>query len=124
MGVVIHGSSLKGEKWKAKDGCQPGFAECCFSLLFHQFFILFFGLLTKIIGDSIVGAVTKFQDGLLVFFKYLNKEASDVKLLDESNNDEIANMAKEVNNNIRVIEKNIDEDKKFLNDIGYIELED
>ena len=65
--------------------------------------------ITKNITDSL----KEFQSGLLDFFKFLNKEINDVTLLSESK-DEIGEMAKVVNENIKNAKENIDEDRKFI----------
>lgn len=61
--------------------------------------------------------ISHFQIGLLDFFKYINKETQEVKLLDESTHDEIGIMAQVVNENIKKIEKNIEEDKNFIKEV-------
>ena len=67
-----------------------------------------------LITNNIISMMTSFQNGLLDFFKYLNKETTDVKLLDASSTDEIGNMAKMVNENITKIETGIEEDRKVI----------
>ena len=61
-------------------------------------------------------AVNNFQKGLLDFFKYLNREIDEVKLLDDSSKDEIGSMAKVVNENISITKSGIEEDREFLNE--------
>jgi methyl-accepting chemotaxis protein len=86
------------------------------TLILSVIAIIFFLLLAKILGSSIISSISKFQDGLLTFLKYVNKEISMVNLLDDKANDEVANMAKEVNKNIQIIQTSLEEDKKFLKD--------
>ncbi len=57
-----------------------------------------------------------FQNGLLGFFKYLNRESTDVVLLDDSTSDEFGVMSKVVNKNIENTKKGIDEDRKVIDD--------
>ena len=68
------------------------------------------------INGIIVKPLDKFQDGLLTFFKYLNKETPNVTLLDDKSNDEIGTMATVVNQNITKIEKQLQEDNAIIND--------
>jgi methyl-accepting chemotaxis protein len=67
-----------------------------------------------VIMKGIVGPLNRFQDGLLEFFKYLNKEVNTTKLLESNANDEIGLMAKVVNENIQKVEKNLNEDKAMI----------
>ena len=66
---------------------------------------------------SIVSSLSTFQSGLVDFFKYLNKEVSSVKLLDDKANDEIGLMSKIVNENIKRTERLIEEDLIFIEDV-------
>jgi len=54
-----------------------------------------------IISREISSKIEKFQEGLLGFFKYLNRESSSEERLDDSRKNEIGIMAKVVNENIR-----------------------
>ena len=56
----------------------------------------------------------KFQNGLLYFFKYLNREVSDISLLTVHRDDEIGTMSKTVNENIKKIKTGIEEDRKVI----------
>jgi len=56
-----------------------------------------------------------FQEGLLDFFKFLNKEREETTLLKQSN-DEIGEMAKIVNQNIQFTKLNIKEDRQFIDE--------
>ena len=57
----------------------------------------------------------KFQSGLLDFFKFLNSETDNTKLLYESK-DEIGKIAIAINQNIENIKSNIKEDRKFIDE--------
>ena len=59
--------------------------------------------------------LNKFQNGLLGFFKYLNREQDDVEVLDDSSSDEIGTMAKVVNENIIKAKAGIEKDRKVIN---------
>ncbi len=75
-------------------------------------------LLSFILGKSITKSINSFQDGLLNFFKYVNKEIDDISLLDVSGKDEIADVAKIVNINIEKTQKNIIKDEEFVEDVA------
>jgi len=66
---------------------------------------------------SIVSSISTFQSGLIDFFKYLNKEVSSVKLLDDSSSDEIGLMSTIVNKNIKRTEQLIEDDIHFIDDV-------
>ena len=70
-------------------------------------------LLSMYIIKSITKSLNNFQSGLLNFFKYVNQEVSDVKLLDISSKDEIADMSKIVNENILMTKKGVEESIMF-----------
>ena len=69
-----------------------------------------------IINKGIVAPLKEFEDGLLGFFRYINREQSDVKDLNTASNDEIGNMSKVVNENIHKTKASIDEDRKVIDD--------
>lgn len=71
-------------------------------------FSLVFFLLYIVIQKYIISSLNRFQFGLLDFFKYLNKETNDVKLLSIESKDEIGVMSVAVNNGIDQVKKNIE----------------
>ena len=71
-------------------------------------FILF--ILSMIMLKGISKSLIDFKDGLLSFFKYVNKESSETLMLKESG-DEIGEMAKAVNKNIEKVKVGIEEEK-------------
>ena len=86
------------------------------SLIIIAIVIVFNIIIARDIGVSI----SKFQKGLLEFFKYLNKETSNVTPLNDKANDEIGQMAKVVNENIMKAKTTIDADTRFLNEVSTI----
>ncbi|WP_320034254.1 methyl-accepting chemotaxis protein [Halarcobacter sp.] len=83
-------------------------------IIIAVFIIVMFYLLISKISVSL----NKLQEGLNDFFKYLNKETNEVTLLEDKNDDEISTMAKVINHNIIRTQKNIEEDKKFLQEVS------
>jgi len=73
-------------------------------------------LIYLIINKGVIAPLTAFQNGLLDFFKYLNRENPDVQLLNNLSNDEIGTMSKVVNENITKTKSGIEEDRKVIDD--------
>ena len=78
--------------------------------------ILVFAIISLYISNIIVKSLNDFKEGLLSFFSYLNREASDTTLLEESNKDEFGQMAKVVNVNILKTKLGIEEDRKLIDE--------
>ena len=68
-------------------------------------------------NKSIFKPLNSFQDGLLNFFKYINKERPDVEHLDDSANDEIGTMAKIINKNVVKTKSLIEQDDALIADV-------
>ena len=64
--------------------------------------------------NSIKKPLNEFQSGLLNFFKYLNKETNDVKLIEINSKDELGEMAVAVNNGISTIKEGIEQDRVLV----------
>ena len=86
------------------------------NIIFNIIFIVLSLLIALLIMKGITKALSTFQDGLLSFFKYVNKESDTVQNIDTGTNDEIGNMAKVVNENIQKVKESIEEDKLFIAD--------
>ncbi len=76
--------------------------------------VLFILIFSKIISDGISKSISRFQSGLVNFFDYINREKTDIDLLDDSSSDELGNMAKVVNENITKTKAAMEEDNAFL----------
>jgi methyl-accepting chemotaxis protein len=70
-----------------------------------------------LILKAVINPINAFQDGLLSFFKYLNKEADTVELLTNTCNDEIGTMSKVINENISKTKLLMDQDTDLINDV-------
>jgi len=68
-------------------------------------------IMTIAVTNAIKKPMNLFQDGLLNFFKYINKETNDAKLIEVQCTDELGQMATMVNNNITQIKVGIEEDR-------------
>ena len=68
-------------------------------------------------NKAIAKPIREFQNGLMGFFKYLNKETTSVQLLNVHSEDEIGVMTKVVNTNIEKTRSLIDQDTELLEDV-------
>ena len=73
------------------------------------------GLITLAVTNSIKKPLDSFQDGLMNFFKYLNKEKDNADLIEINSGDELGEMATAVNNGITQIKTGIEEDRLLVN---------
>ena len=71
---------------------------------------LSFGIIF-IVTNSIVKPLNKFKDGLLEFFKYINKEADTVDIIKLNTTDELGEISDVVNDSILKIKESIERDK-------------
>ena len=63
--------------------------------------------------------INDFQNNLLSFFAYINKFKSDIYPLNDSNNDEIGNMAKVINENIYKTKRQLEQDSELIENAKY-----
>ncbi len=73
-----------------------------------------------VMNNIIVKPLSKFQNGLLHFFRYVNKEESDIKPLIVNSNDEIGTMSLLVNENIEKTKSIIEQDNILINNVKEI----
>jgi methyl-accepting chemotaxis protein len=78
------------------------------TIIFIVFSILF--------SNIIVNSLSKFQEGLLLFFKYINKEEEKAHLIHIDSEDEFGIMAKIVNQNIEKIQIGLQKDTQAVNE--------
>ena len=72
------------------------------------------------INVSIIKPLNRFQDGILGFFAFMNKETSESKAIDIDSKDELGTMAKVVNENIEQISAAILQDIKLIENITVV----
>ena len=77
-------------------------------------FIFLVAIISYFIAKATIVSLDDFKTGLLSFFKYLNKEASSVESLVTKGKDEIALMAKTVNEQIKTIEQELEQERKLI----------
>ena len=68
----------------------------------------------------ILNPLANFQNGLLNFFQYLNREKDTVEILENSSKDELGKMTRIVNENILKTQTGINEDRKFIDEAIYV----
>jgi methyl-accepting chemotaxis protein len=79
------------------------------------------GFIVSIISNKYIAEpIREFQDGLLGFFAYLNRERDDVKLIAIDTNDEIGSMSKVVDQNIEKTRLAIEEDRKLIDETIHV----
>jgi methyl-accepting chemotaxis protein len=73
-----------------------------------------------IINKIIIKPLSEFQKGLFDFFNYLDRKNDKVRLININTNDEIADMSKKVNENIKHIKKQIQKDAVLIDEVKEI----
>jgi len=80
--------------------------------------MILLALIMGLISNKVIfNPLKSFQDGLLNFFKYINKENSDIQPLDDSADDEIGVMAKIINKNVVKTKSLIEQDEALIEDV-------
>jgi|TARA_R110002033_G_scaffold10172_3_gene33291 methyl-accepting chemotaxis protein-2 (aspartate sensor receptor) len=80
--------------------------------------LIIISVLLLIVTSKVVGTpLKKLNIGLLDFFKYINKESTNVKLLEVKGEDEFAQMSEVINKNINRTEDLIKEDLKLIEEV-------
>ncbi|WP_419770036.1 MAG: HAMP domain-containing methyl-accepting chemotaxis protein [Candidatus Marinarcus sp.] len=88
-----------------------------FLIIIISLIILAFAItLAVILPRNIATLLSLFQDGLINFFKYLNRESNEAELIAIDSSDEFGEMAKVVNGNIEKTKKGIEEDRKLIDE--------
>ena len=96
------------------------YATTVFIIVANLILIVVMLLIAYVIVSGIKNSLYKFEEGLLSFFKYLNKETTDMKDIDIDSNDEIGMMAQVVNENIHKTRRLLEEDKALIGDVKQV----
>ncbi|NWF66786.1 MAG: Cache 3/Cache 2 fusion domain-containing protein, partial [Campylobacterales bacterium] len=80
--------------------------------LFTLFILILISYL--IITKTVKSPLLTIENGLIEFFKYLNKDGKEAKIIELNSNDEFGTMAKAINENIEKIEQGIQKDNKTV----------
>ena len=78
--------------------------------------IIIFILFSLFISSIVVKSLSDFKEGLISFFNYLNRKSTTVSLLEDKTKDEFGEMAVFVNENIKQIEKTVNQDVALIED--------
>ena len=90
-------------------------------LIILSFVVIFLiGLVAFVLIKSIIGAMSKVENGLLSFFRFLNRETNKVELIDLKSEDEFGQMAKIINEKIIQLETVFKKDAHATEDINRI----
>ena len=74
-------------------------------------------IISFFITKEIISPLERFENGLLSFFKYLNKESSDVSKIEIKSEDEIGIMTKVVNENIERTNNLLKQDEALIKNV-------
>ncbi|RXJ97470.1 methyl-accepting chemotaxis protein [Malaciobacter molluscorum] len=90
-----------------------------FTMLSILLISLFIALVVSfLISNQLVKSVNLVQEGLLGFFDFLNKKTNKATNIKINGTDEFAQMAKDINSNIKNIENTIIQDEEFVKEIA------
>ena len=100
------------------DDVEQQFNNSLINIIFIVVFILIIlSIASYFIVKDIVTKINLLDNGLVDFFKFLNKENNTAKLISIDSKDEIGKMAKVVNENIEKTQKLIIQDHELIDDV-------
>ncbi len=100
------------------DDVEQQFNNSLMNIIFIVVFILIIlSIASYFIVKDIVSKINLLDNGLVDFFKFLNKENNTAKLISIDSKDEIGKMAKVVNENIEKTQKLIIQDHELIDDV-------
>jgi len=91
-----------------------------FQIVLGIILIIFIFSIFFMISKRVLFSLKSFQEGLLNFFSYLNKEVATVEKLDDSRNDEFGKMSNVINKNIEHTKNLIEQDIALIEDVKNI----
>ena len=71
-------------------------------------------ILSVYISRNMINSIQTLKNGILEFFRYLNRETTEAKEIEINSNDEIGQMAKVINENIKKIEEGLEKDNQMI----------
>ena len=90
-------------------------------ILIETLVVLIFIIATLLIlSKNIINSLNNFKNGLTSFFNYINKKSNHIDEIKISSNDEFAQMALLINENIKEVQKNIHEEQKLIDDASVV----
>ena len=79
--------------------------------------VLLLVLVYIVFGNVVLKPLNNLQNGLLDFFKYVNKESNNVETIKITSNDEIGQMSEIINTNIKKSKKIVSIENEFINEV-------
>ncbi len=86
-------------------------------IIYSSVLILIVALVSMFISKGIMASIKNFQEGLLEFFDYLNREKESINPIYIENKDELGDMAIIINKNIENIKEGLDQDVLVINEV-------
>ncbi|STQ87025.1 putative methyl-accepting chemotaxis protein [Helicobacter muridarum] len=83
-----------------------------FLILFIPLFIVFY--------RNLLGNISKIEDGLYLFFRYVNNEIKSTARVDINSKDEFGKLADSINTNIKLIESGLSQDRGVIDQAKFI----
>jgi methyl-accepting chemotaxis protein len=111
LGIALVGSPISKVNL-AIDSANKIIYEALFIIAISILLISTF--ISLFLRKSVIAPLSTLQDGLLGFFRYLNRESDHVSHINISSNDEIGIMSKVIDENIMKTQKIIDDDRKVI----------
>jgi len=114
LGIALLGKPLSSVNHTLDDAEQLIYiALFILAMMALIIIIVSFVLITNLVSKPLV----EFENGLLSFFKYINKESSTVIELTNNTDDEIGNMSKVINENITKTRSLMEEDQRVIDEV-------
>jgi methyl-accepting chemotaxis protein len=103
---------------EAKELSHDAEIEMFFFIILCVSILIVVIILSRVITNNILSGIADLSSGLDNFFKFLNKETSDIKSLDTTRRDEIGIMSASINKNIHITKDIIEKDIILINEIS------
>ena len=107
----------KQQDLKHKTGYEEGNSNILISMLILSIIgFTFIAIYSFVIINNITTSLQKVQNGISLFFDFLNRKITNSQKIELNTNDEFGKMAKDINQNIALIEDSVKEDNEFIRD--------
>ncbi|RXJ98975.1 chemotaxis protein [Arcobacter sp. CECT 8989] len=119
IGTVIHTQDIEDTIISMKNRVDNKINSIIYSIIISTliFAIIFFIIISLFSSHYIVKPILNFQEDLIHFFKFLNKEESKIKYLSINSKDEIGCMSTIVNDNIIKTKIFLEEEENVIKNI-------
>jgi len=117
IGIYLLAKERSGVE-KAIDGASR-IIRSALALVVGLIIIITIAILAAI-KKIVLNPLITFEEGLLKFFDYINKQSSEAKPIDIYTDDEIGKMAKAVNENILKTRQSLEEDRSLIEEVKHV----